>query len=71
MLNFHVACISPFIPYFSSSSSKVATKQYFVNFVSADEQGTTTGDKAEDDNGKTADINGKANAKIGYEVLII
>ena len=49
----------------------MVTKHYFVNFVSADEQGTATGDKAEDDNRKTADINGKANAKIGYEVLII
>ena len=66
-----VACISPFIPYFSSSSSKVATKHYFVNFVSADEQGTTTGDKDEVDIGKTDDINGEANAQIIYEVLIV
>ena len=49
----------------------MVTKHYFVNFVSADEQGTTTGDKAEDDIGKTDDINGEANAQIRYEVLII
>ena len=70
MLNFLVACISPFIPYFSSSS-KVATKHYIVNFVSADEQGTTTGDKDEVDIGKTDDIYGEANAQIIYEVLIV
>ena len=49
----------------------MATKHYFVNFVSADEQGTTTGDKDEDDSRKTDDINGEANAQIRYEVLII
>ena len=61
----------PFFPSLSSSSLKVVTKHYFVNFVSADEQGTATGDKDEVDIGKTDDIYGEANAQIIYEVLIV
>ena len=49
----------------------MVTKHYFVNFVSADEQGTATGDKDEVDIGKTDDIYGEANAQIIYEVLIV